>query len=221
MKNISTKNKLIYAIACLIILVGAIVFFTKGFKFDMNYAKRNQIVLNNKTGFDIAKIKDISNKVLEGKEVYVREVEIFKNIVAISTTEMTEEEKTQIVDRVNQEYNLEISADDTKIQSIEQTRIKDIVKPYILPVIIAYALILLYFLFRYKKMGVRKILTEAIVLPIVLELEFFSIIAITRLPLGNITISLSIGIFAVTFIVLASRFNKEIEKIKDNEETKK
>ena len=45
-------------IVCLIIIAGVFVYFTKGFNFDMEYAKKDQIVLTNKTGFEISKIED-------------------------------------------------------------------------------------------------------------------------------------------------------------------
>lgn len=217
MKNMDGKNKIIYAIACIIIIVGAIVYFTKGFKFDMEYAKKDQIVLSNKTGFDISKVKEFSKEVFESKEFTVQEVEIFKNAVEISAKEITEEEKGKIIEKINGEYSLDISADDIKIQSVEQTRIKDIVKPYILPVIITFALILLYFLIRYRKVGVKKVLLTGIILPIALELEFYSILAICRIPFGNVTTAVAIGIYVAAFTVMAAKFEKETKLIREEE----
>lgn len=219
MKNLSKKNKIIYAIAFLIIIAGCIVFFTKGFVFDMKYAKRDQIVLSNKTGFDTSKIKEISQDVLSGKEIEVREVEYFKNIVAISSREITEEEKGKIIEKVNQEYGLDISTDNVKIQNIEQTRIKDMLKPYILPIIITFALSLLYFLIRYRKLGVKEIFKEGI-LPILVELEFFSIIAITRIPFGDITIAIALALYAVTLVVIASNFERKADEISEQAKNK-
>ena len=44
MKNICTKNKFTILIVCLIIIAGVFVYFTKGFNFDLEYAKKDQIV---------------------------------------------------------------------------------------------------------------------------------------------------------------------------------
>ena len=220
MKNINAKNKFIYAILCIIIIAGAIVYFTKGFKFDMEYAKKDQIVLTNKTGFDTSKIQEISKEVLENKEVKVQEVEIFKNAIEISAREITEEEKGKIIEKINQEYSLEISAEDITIQNVEQTRIKDIVKPYILPIVITFALILLYFLIRYRKLGIKNILLKGIILPIVAELEFYSVLAICRIPFGNITTAIALGIYAAVLTVLAVNFEKAAESIQEEKITK-
>ena len=220
MKNMNGKSKIIYAIACIIIIAGAIVYFTKGFKFNMEYAKKDQIVLSNKTGFEISKVQEISKEVFENKEFTVQEVEIFKNAVEISAEEINEEEKANIIEKINAEYSLEISADDIKIENVEQTKIKDIVKPYILPVIITYALILLYFLIRYRKIGVKKVLLTGIILPMASELEFYSILAICRIPFGNVTTAVAIGIYVFIFTIIAIKFDKEEKLIRENEAQK-
>lgn len=221
MKNFSEKNKLIYAIVSIIIIAGAIVYFTKGFNFDMKYAKKDQIILSNKTGFDTSKVQEISKDILVGKNVEVQEVEIFKNTVAISSNEITDEEKGKIVEKINQEYNLEISADNIEIQNIEHVRIKDIVKPYILPAILTYALTLLYFLVRYRKMGVAKVLSDGAELPIFVELAFFSIIAICRVPFGDITIAMAIGIYALIFTVIAAKFERQFDEFNESQKENK
>lgn len=220
MKNISKKNKLIYAIVFLIIIAGIIVYFTKGFNFEMKYAKRDQIILANKTGFDSNKIYEISKEVFSNKNFEIREVNIFNNAVAISAPEIIEEEKGEIIEKINNEYGLEISTENIKIQNIEHIRINDIIKPYILPMVITFALSLLYFLIRYRKLGVKKILTKGIVLPIASELVFFGIIAITRIPFGDIITALALVIYVIILVILTSCFEKEYETIKENDNNK-
>ena len=213
MKNICTKNKFVMLIVCLIIIAGVFVYFTKGFNFDMEYAKKDQIVLTNKTGFEISKIEEISKEVLENKEFKVQEVETFKNAVQISAKEITEEEKGKIIEKVNNEYNLEILPENITIKNVSQTRIKDIVRPYILPITISFVLILVYFLICFKKVGVKKVLLKGILFPIFTELTFYSIILTCRIPFGSIATALALGIYVSIFTVLAVNFKKENELI--------
>ena len=213
MKNICTKNKFTILIVCLIIIAGVFVYFTKGFNFDMEYAKNDQIVLTNKTGFETSKIEEISKEVLENKEFKVQEVETFKNAVQISAKEITEEEKGKIIEKVNNEYNLEISPENITIKNVAQTRIKDIVRPYILPITISFVLILIYFLIYFKKLGVKQVLSKGILFPIFAELAFYSIILICRIPFGSIATALALGIYVSIFTVLAVNFKKENELI--------
>ena len=213
MKNICTKNKFVMLIVCLIIIAGVFVYFTKGFNFDMEYAKKDQIVLTNKTGFEISKIEEISKEVLENKEFKVQEVETFKNAVQISAKEITEEEKGKIIEKVNNEYNLEISPENITIKNVSQTRIKDIVRPYILPITISFVLILVYFLICFKKVGVKRVLLKGILFPIFTELTFYSIILACRIPFGSITTALALGIYVSIFTVIATNLKKENELI--------
>ena len=211
MKNICTKNKFTILIVCLIIIAGVFVYFTKGFNFDMEYAKKDQIVLTNKTGFEISKIEEISKEVLENKKFKVQEVETFKNAVQISAKEITEEEKGKIIEKVNNEYNLEILPENITIKNVSQTRIKDIVRPYILPITISFVLILVYFLICFKKVGVKRVLLKGILFPIFTELTFYSIILACRIPFGSITTALALGIYVSIFTVIATNFKKENE----------
>ena len=220
MEKICTRKKWVYGILFLIIIIGTICYFTNGFVLDMKYSKKDQIVLSNNTGFDFSKISEISNEVLSGKKTEISEVDIFKNAVAISASEITEEEKEQIIDKVNQEYGLEISKDNIKIQNIEKVSIKDIVAPYILPIVITFALNLLYFLIRYKKLGLKKVLITGIILPIFVELDFLSIVVITKIPFGDLTIALALAIYAIMLMICASIFEKEVEEFKENETEK-
>lgn len=213
MKNICTKNKFTILIVCLIIIAGVFVYFTKGFNFDMEYAKKDQIVLTNKTGFEISKIEEISKEVLENKKFKVQEVETFKNAVQISAKEITEEEKGKIIEKVNNEYNLEILPENITIKNVSQTRIKDIVRPYILPITISFVLILVYFLICFKKVGVKKVLLKGILFPIFTELTFYSIILACRIPFGSITTALALGIYVSIFTVIATNLKKENELI--------
>ena len=213
MKNICTKNKFTILIVCLIIIAGVFVYFTKGFNFDLEYAKKDQIVLTNKTGFEISKIEEISKEVLGNKEFKVQEVETFKNAVQISAKEITEEEKGKIIEKVNNEYNLEILPENITIKNVSQTRIKDIVRPYILPITISFVLILVYFLISFKKVGVKKVLLKGFLFPIFTELTFYSIILACRIPFGSITTALALGIYVSIFTVIATNFKKENELI--------
>ena len=220
MKNINAKNKYLYIILCLIVIAGAIVYFTKGFEFDMEYAKKDQIIVTNKTGIDISKINQISKEILQGKKVKVQAVGHFRTAVQISSDEITNEEKAKIVEKVNEEYSLDILADNVEIQNIEKTRIKDIIRPYILPIVVTFAIILFYFLIRYRKIGVKEILVTGILVPIIMELLYYSIIAICRIPFGDITTALAICVYAMSIVGIAKKFDRQIENIKI-EETKK
>ena len=207
------KNIALYIIIGIIIVTGIIMYATMGFNFESQYSKRNQIRIDINKEVDLQKIKEIAQDAIKDKKITINKVEFFGNSVAISTTEITEEEKNQIVEKVNEEYGTEISKDNVKINSISNTRIKDIIKPFIKPGLITVAIVIIYSIIRYRKLGVLKVFLESLLLPILAELTFYSIISITRLPFGDVTTAIAIAIYAIVVIILTFKYEKGLAEI--------
>lgn len=205
-------NKLLLIIATIIVIVGAIFYLTKKFNMEENYLAREQIILSNNTGLDDAKIEEIAKSELN-KKVTVNKVDRFGTTVQILADAITDEQKEKIVNKVNEDLALSISNDDVKITKISNTRIKDIIKPYIIPVIATSLAVLLYFAIIYNKLGIKKVLIKAICMPIATVAVYFSIIAITRIPFGRITLSFAIGIYAICITFVAICFKRQKDKI--------
>lgn len=211
--------KIMYIIMAAIIVIGAIIVLTKGFKIELNYMSRNKIILSNNTEIDKAKIEEIAKEVLGNKQVRVQELERFSNAVEVVSTEITEEEKSNIINKVNESLGISISNDDVTITSIPNTRIRDILKPYIVPAIITFTLVLLYFVAVYHKLGLKYVLLRGVVIPIVVELFFYAIVALTRIPFGMITNAIAIGIYIISIKCIGTLFqNKKEEKPKEQKE---
>ncbi len=207
------KAKILYIIIAIVIIVGAIVTGIKGFNIELMYSNRQQIVVTNNTGFNIEEVKEIAKSVLEDKKAKVQKNEWFENSVIISSTEISDEEKENIVNKINEKYSSNILNEDVSVISIANTRIRDILKPYILPGIVTFSLVLLYFVIVYNKIGIKKVLLTGILTPIITELVFFAIVAITRIPFGRVTSSIAIGLYIVSIGVVTNFFQNEKEKL--------
>ena len=212
------KAKILCIIIAIIIIAGAIVIGVKGFNIELIYSNRQEIVITNNTGLNINEIKEIAESVLENKKVKVQKNQKFENSAIIISEEISEEEKENIVNKVNEKYSADISKDDVNIINVANTRIRDILKPYILPGIITFVIILLYFLIVYNKIGIKKVLLTGIFTPIIVELLYYSIIAITRIPFGRITNSIAIGLYIASIGAITVLFQNEKEKLVENEE---
>ena len=212
------KNKLFIIIIAIIIVVGVIVYLTKGFNKELMYADRQEITISQSKEFDIAKVKEIVKEVLVNKKVEIQQVERFGNAVEIISTEISEEEKENLINKINEEYSSDISKDDIDIITISNTRVKDILKPYILPGIITFAAILLYFVIIYHKIGLKDVLLKGIFTPIAVELTYFAIVLITRIPYGRITNGVATGLYVFSIACLAVCFQKEKQKFIDEKE---
>ena len=212
------KAKILCIIIAIIIIAGAIVIGVKGFNIELIYTNRQEIVITNNTGLNLNEIKEIAESVLENKKVKVQKNQKFENSAIIISKEISEEEKENIVNKVNEKYSADISKDDVNIINVANTRIRDILKPYILPGIITFVIILLYFLIVYNKIGIKKVLLTGIFTPIIVELLYYSIIGITRIPFGRITNSIAIGLYIASIGAITVLFQNEKEKLVENEE---
>lgn len=207
------KNKLLYIILIIVIIVGAIVYKVKGVNKELNYSSRQEFEISAASTFDVSKVEEIVKSVITNRPIKVQKVERFENALEIISAEISEEEKENIINKINEEYNENISNEDVKITSVTATRIIDILRPYILPIIIAMVIVLLYFVILYNKIGITEVLTKGIILPILVELSYYAIITITRIPFGRITNSIALGIFIVTIGMLAICFQNKKEKL--------
>lgn len=222
MEKIKKNKKIIIGILIAIILIAGIaITLTIGLNFDLNYQETKQIQLNLGTEFDKNDIKEITDKVFSGQKVMIQTVEVFKDAVSIRTTDITDEQKQSLIDKINEKYeSAEIEADSVEIETIPHTRGRDIVKPYIAPFALATFIILVYMAFRYKKIGSTKTILKTLGMVILMQAILLSIIAIARIPIGRVTIPLVLGVYSLTLIGLTTSFEKQL-KTKVSEEEKK
>lgn len=220
MKKMTKKQKILSVIIAVIIIAGAIVTGVKGLNYDLRYQETKNIELYIAKDFEIADIKAITDEVMGKSPVIIRKVEVYEDSVSITAKEITDEQKQSIIDKINEKYQTELSADSTQIQTIPHTRGRDIVKPYITPFIISTAIILVYMAIRYRKIGVLRTLLKTIAISVIAQAVLLSIIAITRIPVGRLTIPMIVTVYMLTLVGLTTNFEKKLE-IKKEEENKK
>lgn len=217
MKKITNKQKILIAIIALIIIVGAVITATIGLNFDFRLQESKKIELYLETEFEIKDIKDITNEVFGNEPVMIQKVEVYEDSVSITTKEITDEQKQNLINKVNEKYGLEISADSTEIVSVPNLRGRDMIKPYIVPFAVATVIILIYMAVRYRKLGVIKTILKVIAISIVAQATLLAVIAITRIPVGRLTIPMVITVYLLTLIGLTTKFEKQLEGKKAEE----
>ena len=218
MKSMNIKAKILTIILIIIIIAGIIVIGTKGFNFDLKYEKSQKIELYLEQEFEINDIKAITNEVMQGKQVMIQKVEVFEDTVSITAKEITDEEKTNLITKINEKYGTELSADTTETQNIPHTKARDILMPYVVPFTIATVIILVYMAVRYHKLGSIKIIVKTIGINILTQVTLISIIAITRIPFGRLTIPMILLVYLLTMIGLTTKFEKDLLNKKEIKE---
>lgn len=209
MKQLSMKYKIICAVLIITIVAGITVVAKKGFNFELknNNAQKIEIYLGKQ--FLIPNIKEIANETLGTKEIVIQKVEVFDEAFDITAKEITEEQKANFIQKINEMYGVEIKAEDIKIENVPHVHFRDMMKPYILPLVISTAIILVYIGVRYLKIGILKSIIKTASILIIAEMVLFSLMAITRFPIGRYTFPLIIFVYLVT--LLGITINLEIK----------
>ena len=140
--------------------------------------------------------------------------------MSITASEITEDQKEQIINKVNEKYNTQVSADQVNITTVPRLRIRKMFTQYIVPFIIALGIILIYMAIRYFKLGSIKVVGQTLLTIIITQIILFSVIAITRIPLGRITIPMVITVLVFTLLTLTTNYEKKLKKIKEQNNKK-
>ena len=164
-------------------------------------------------GIEISDMENIVSEVLGDTKFMVQRVESFGNAVVVVAKDITEEQRDNIVSKFNEKYGTELKSEYIEIKDIPFTRIKDVIKKYILPGSITLGFALIYFIIRFKKVGWKKVILKTLLLPATAELLLFSIISITRVPFSRIAVALGIGLYIVSIISLTIMFENDRNKI--------
>ena len=218
MKKMTKKQKILIAIIALIIIAGIIITATIGLNFDLRYQESKKVELYLEQNFEISDIKAITDEVFSNEPVIIQKVEVYEDTVSITAKDITDEQKVDLINKINEKYGTELSADSTTIESIPHTRGRDIIKPYIAPFSIATLIILVYMAIRYRKLGIVKTILKVVIISVVAQATLLGVIAITRIPIGRLTIPMVIVIYMLTLVGLTSNFEKKLKENNKEEE---
>ena len=203
------KNKIIIAssVIALIILAGIVAVGVWGFNKELRFAQSQSIELNVGQEINIDEIKKIADEVL-GMHNMVQTVEIYEDVVTIRAITISEEQKNTIVNKIKEIYEFEQTAENTDINTVPVTSIRDMYKQYVTPFIISGVLVVAYMAIRYYKKGILKVIAKTIFIPVIAELLLLSWMAIVRIPIGRYTpiFIILVYIASIWFII------KKIEK---------
>lgn len=218
------KNKtkiILWAIIALIILAGIIMRFTMGFAYDFQYQEHIRMDFYLGQQFSLADIRAITNEVFGDRDVVLRKVEMFEDMVAISVPSASEEEITTLMNKINEKYGIDYTYEEINVVQEPRTDNWDMIKPYIFSMGIATVFILLYIAIRYAKLGVLKVIGKTLGSLVVAEALLLSIICMTRLPINRFTIPAVFLVYVGVLLYLVLQYEKERRQAKIEENKKK
>lgn len=203
--------KKILAVFIVIILVFGIFCFIKdGFNYGIEYKAVTEIKFMLGEVLNIGEVNSIVNEAFNEKEVKVQKVGYFDDSVNISVVEPTDEEIQTLIDKFNKRYNQNNDMDSLNMVKTGDITIMEIVKPYVIPVILVLALVAIYMGIRFKNQGVVKIVLVPLFATLIVEGLYFSAIAILQTPITIWTMPIALGLMIVTLTLYAYKFEKNI-----------
>lgn len=210
MKNINNIMRIIMVIVALIILAGIIMICVKGYNYDLLYSKSVRMNIYLTKEFKVNEIEEIAKEILGTNKLKVQQGNTFGTVVSIVAKEITEEQQNNIIQKLNEKYEIEINKDeDVIVAQIPQVNIMEIITKYISPLVITTIVILVYFVIRYRSQGIIKCIGIPVLTLIGVSALYVSIIALTRIPVNEFFIIFLVLIYFLTLICNAIKLNKQ------------
>lgn len=217
-------KKVIYAILICIIIAGTIITATMGFKANLVYSKNVQIDIYVGKTVNVKEIKEIVNQVFPNENAIIKKVELFNDMVAVILPEKTDEELKEKVKelntKINEKYDIKNKAEDLTITHNSKIRLSSIIKPYIIPMAISIAIILVFVCIRYHKLKIWNVLLEYILSVGAIEAIYLSVLSIAKIPVNRLIIPIGLLLYIVTITIITFINESNLAAISQEEEEK-
>lgn len=197
----------------LLIVAGIVVVALKGFKVSLILQKHESISLIVGKEVVLDDIKQICKDTFGGKRFIVKTVDRFSDAINIRVESITNEEKDKIANALNDKYGTTFNGASITVHSNSNVRMRDIIKPYVKPFVIAAILIVTYLIVRFRKMNAWKVLGNATALILLTEAVIASVISITRIPLSATIINIMIVVAVAELVVYIGKLEKNYKEL--------
>lgn len=212
MKLSGTKKILLLGLI-LIIIAGMVVVALKGFNVSLINEQHESIDLIIGKEINIYDINEICKNVFKDKKFVIRKVELFDDAVNINVESITDEEKQSLVEKVNEKYGTTFTTETIKVMTNSNIRIRDLVKPYITPILISTVCIIAYMIIRFRNTKVITLLGKIFVIILLTEAFVASIISIVRIPVTPVLINVMLALALLELVLYIDCKEKESREV--------
>ena len=213
--------KILYIVSILVIIAGIVATCVWKTNFSLLYAEHTRIDVYLGKDYNVEDLKQITDGIFENEEVIFQEIETFHDSVAINVTKVSDEQLSSLKEKIKEKYEIEDIDNAITSTIIPHYRIKDIVKPYIIPMLITTVIIIGYVAIRYMSLGMFKVTVKLLVDLVLSQAVLISAIQIIRIPVGVYTIPVSILAYIFVTILTVIGYENQITKIKEQENKNK
>lgn len=211
MNKFLNKKILILGLS-LLILAGIVVVLFRGM--NVNFMLEQHEVIEFVVGkeFDMKDVSNICDEVFGNKKVVLKTIEVFDDAVSINVESITNEEKSNLVNKLNEKFGTTKTVDEIEVETVANVRVRDWVRPYVKPVIISGIIILGYIAVKFREENILKLLGEIIGIMVLTMAVILSVLAIFRVPISPIYIMYLTTIALVEIILYINKLEKKITK---------
>lgn len=220
MIEIMKNKKILYALTALIIILGIISIFVFKLNYTLMYSEHTKINVYLGKEYNLQDIRNITEETLGKQEIIYQEIEVFKDSIAINVKSVTDEQIKSLEIKLKEKYEIGESEEFIVTEAMGHIRGRDIVKPYIIPMIIATIVIFAYVGVRYLSLGLSKVIITLALRLVISQTLFLSIIGIVRLPIGIYTMPLAILVYIAVATYTVAQNENRLEKNKEIEKKK-
>jgi len=112
---------------------------------------------------------------------------------------------------INEKYKIENQLTDIKVVHIPNVRLRNIIKPYILPLSIVSIITIVFAMIAFRKLGVLRAAYEMAISIVAPQAILASFYAVTRIPVNRLTTIIAIMIFIISITLPMVKLDKEKE----------
>lgn len=200
-------KKILIILAVIIAIAGIAMIAVKGFNYGILYSNTQRLNIYFENNFEIKDVEQIAKEVL-GNNIIVRKGNLFGTVTSITASEITDEQKENLITKLNEKYEIEIDKEkDVVTMNVPQTNMYDIISSYITPSIIIFILVLVYSAIRFKKQGIVKSLVIPMLSTILVLAVYVGIYAIARIPVNDLFMVFAMLLFIATLIFNTMKLN--------------
>lgn len=200
-------KKILIILAVIIAIAGIAMIAVKGFNYGILYSNTQRLNIYFENNFEIKDVEQIAKEVL-GNNIIVRKGNLFGTVASITASEITDEQKENLITKLNEKYEIEIDKEkDVVTMNVPQTNMYDIISSYITPSVIIFILVLVYLAIRFKKQGIVKSLVIPMLSTILVLAVYVGIYAIARIPVNDLFMVFAMLLFIATLIFNTMKLN--------------
>ena len=189
-------------------------------KINEKYHVAQKVYVPISENYNVEDVQAAVKEALGMEEVKVEKEADNETYAAIELSLLTEKDIEKINNKINEKLN--VQNDVTSISStnvitfvkVPRVRLIDMAKQYVVFTAIATIAVIAYFVIRYRKLGVKDVLQDAITVLVFSELLYMSIIAIVRFPVNKLIVMGAYAVYFAILVYLNARYMVKSEKSK-------